>query len=89
MDFNAGGSGLSNMMDLIDISAIDANSKTIKDDPFTFIGSAAFSGRAGELQVSVSNGTALISGDVNGDGLADFSVFLNYTGSLDQYDFFL
>lgn len=62
--------------DTIDLSAIDANSNTAGDDAFIFIGSAAFSGVAGELRL-VAGG---ILADVNGDGFADFQI--NVSGVL-------
>ncbi len=64
-DFDPGGDG-----DKIDLSAIDANSNTSTNNKFTFIGKAGFSGTAGELRYS---GT-IISGDVDGDGTADFQI---------------
>jgi serralysin len=63
-DFNRG-SG-----DVIDLRLIDANSLTARNDAFRFIGTAAFSGTAGELRYSGD----IISGDVNGDGRADFQI---------------
>jgi hypothetical protein len=68
------------------LSAIDANSKTSKDDPFNFIGSGAFSGKAGELRY---DGAGHLLGDVNGDGIADFSLALTVTGILDASDLVL
>lgn len=56
--------------DLIDLRDIDANTLRSGNNAFTFIGKAAFSGTAGELHYS---GT-IISGDVNGDGRADFEI---------------
>lgn len=56
--------------DVIDLVDIDANVNTARNDAFTFIGKAAFSGTAGELRYS----GAIISGDVNGDGRADFQI---------------
>lgn len=56
--------------DVIDLSAIDANTLRSGNNAFTFIGKAAFSGTAGELRYS---GT-IISGDVDGDGRADFEI---------------
>ena len=86
-DFEAGGAG--SAIDRIDLSAIDAISKTTtKDDAFTFIGAAAFSGKAGELRVvETSVGHASVFGDVNGDAIADFQLDLSYTGTLDPIDF--
>jgi serralysin len=54
--------------DKIDLSAIDANTLTAANDPFTYV--AAFSGVAGELQFVAG----FVEGDVNGDGVADFRI---------------
>jgi hypothetical protein len=62
--------------DRLDLSRVDANTLSAKDDPFTFIGSAAFHQTAGELRYSVSSGTLIVQGDLNGDGVADFSIKL-------------
>jgi Ca2+-binding RTX toxin-like protein len=85
-DFQAGGLGTATAIDHIDLSAIDANSKTSKDDTFNFIGSGAFSGKAGELRY---DGAGHLLGDVNGDGIADFSLALTVTGILDASDLVL
>ena len=59
--------------DKIRLVGIDAVSGG-RDDAFTFIGSAGFSGVAGQLHYrSAANGVT-IEGDTNGDGVADFSV---------------
>lgn len=66
--------------DKIDLSAIDANINTSSNNKFVFIGKAGFSGTAGELRYS---GT-IISGDVDGDGVADFQIdagLTKYIGS--------
>src|SRR4029079_10429497 len=62
--------------DTIDLSAIDANGSAAGDTAFNFIGVAHFSGTRGELRQGFSNGNTIISGDVNGDGSADFSIVL-------------
>jgi RTX calcium-binding nonapeptide repeat (4 copies) len=66
-DFNPGEG------DMIDLSGIDAIAGGA-DDAFTYVGSAAFSNVAGELRYAVKNGNAILEGDVNGDGIADFAV---------------
>lgn len=69
-------------IDRIDLSAIDANSGLDGDQAFTLIGSAKFSGTAGELRVFVgANGVMHVNGDTNGDGLADFALKLDPLGS--------
>lgn len=60
--------------DRIDLRGIDANTALAGDQAFTFVGTAAFSGRAGELRYQNTAGQTLVYGDVNGDGRADFSI---------------
>jgi serralysin len=62
--------------DKIDLSKIDARPAKGKQS-FDFIGADAFSGKAGELRFEkgVGSGTT-IYGDRNGDGVADFEIFL-------------
>ena len=59
-------------IDRIDLAAIDADPALAGDQAFTWIGAAAFSGRAGELRVV----PGLVQGDLDGDGLADFEIGL-------------
>ena len=63
--------------DKIDLSAIDAI-KGGGNDAFTFIGSSAFTGHAGELHFETKNGNLSISGDTNGDGKADFLIHFDH-----------
>lgn len=60
--------------DKVDLSGIDANSSLASDQAFTFIGSAAFSKVAGQLRFV----SGVLTGDTNGDGVADFQI--NLTG---------
>ena len=63
--------------DKIDLSGIDAKSATAKNDAFSFIGTQAFNGKAGELRVEKKASDTFIYGDVNGDKVADFSIHLD------------
>ena len=58
--------------DLIDLSRIDANSALAGDQAFSFV--KAFSKQAGQatLAYDAASNTSTFSGDVNGDGVADF-----------------
>ena len=56
------------------LSAIDANANTAANDEFTFIGTAAFSGVAGQLRYFQQAGDTFFAGDLNGDSSADFMV---------------
>jgi Ca2+-binding RTX toxin-like protein len=67
VDFTAG-------QDKIDLSAVDANSLLGGDQAFAFIGTAAFSNTAGELRYAEVSGATYLTGDTNGDGIADFMV---------------
>ena len=56
-----------------DLSLVDADTSSAgSDEAFTFIGSAAFSGVAGELRTTVITGNTYVQGDTNGDAAADF-----------------
>jgi Ca2+-binding RTX toxin-like protein len=61
--------------DLIDLSFIDAK-KGPHNQTFKFIGAHKFHDRAGELQVKYNavSHIAIVQGDVNGDGKADFQI---------------
>ena len=67
--------------DYIDLSAIDANSALAGDQAFSFV--TAFSKQAGQatLTYDAATNTTTFSGDVNGDGVADF--VLQITGQQD------
>lgn len=76
--------------DLIDVSGIDANVNTGADDSFTFIGQAAFTGVAGQLRFdSTLAGNSIVSGDIDGDGVADFEIFVADNAVLTAGDFLL
>lgn len=76
--------------DLIKLSQIDANTTNGSgDDPFAFIGTAAFHKVAGELRYMASGSNTLIQGDVNGDGVADFALLLTGKVALAAGDFVL
>ncbi|RYF56517.1 MAG: hypothetical protein EOO39_36600, partial [Cytophagaceae bacterium] len=65
--------------DKIDLTALDAISTNAAgtNDDFTFIGTGAFSGTAGELRfetVNAATGLYSVYADVNGDRVADFHV---------------
>lgn len=63
--------------DRIDLSGIDANTKVASDQAFNFIGNGAFTGTAGQLRSVVTGNTTLISGDTDGDKIADFAIYLD------------
>ena len=66
--------------DKVDLSAIDAiTSNFVRNDAFTWIGDAEFSGVAGQLrEVSVRGGGGWwIYGDTNGDKTADLTIYVS------------
>lgn len=75
--------------DLIDLSAIDASTRAAGNQAFRYIGDAAFTGAAGELSARLVSGGTLISGDVNGDKIADFAILLDDRLSLGADSFIL
>jgi Ca2+-binding RTX toxin-like protein len=81
LDFTSG-------TDKIDLSLIDANTGTANEDAFTSVGSAAFSGKAGELRWDSAGAQTFVYGDVNGDGVADFQIVVN-TAAITSGDFIL
>jgi Ca2+-binding RTX toxin-like protein len=81
-------------IDQIDLSQMDAMSLTAGDQAFSFIGSAVFGLHAGELRVNIGTaGYVRITGDLDGNGSADFEIRLNtqagITGALSAADFVL
>ncbi len=72
-------------LDHIDLHDIDADSITMNDQDFTFIGKAAFDHNAGEVRFSLQKikvgkhfvYNTIVSGDVDGDGFADFAIQLD------------
>lgn len=77
--------------DIIDLSAIDANSKNAlgTEDAFSFIGTAAFTKVAGELRYEVVGGESIVSADITGDGKADMVIRLSGVATLGADDFVL
>jgi serralysin len=72
-------------VDRMDLRLIDANGNAVGDQAFLFIGSSAFHGKAGELNFR----SGIVSGDVNGDGLADFQIKVMNLSALSGSDFLL
>ncbi|MGO1078356.1 calcium-binding protein [Inquilinus sp. CA228] len=62
--------------DRIDLSAIDASTGTAGNQAFTFIGTALYTGVAGQLRTHSDGAVTTIAGDVNGDGVSDFHIQL-------------
>ena len=77
------------LVDIINLNAIDASSSADGNQAFTFIGARAFDGHAGQLRVAAADGNTIVSGDVNGDGAADFAIRLTGNLLLTSADFVL
>ncbi|QRM30305.1 cadherin domain-containing protein [Microvirga sp. VF16] len=75
--------------DKIDLSAIDANTTKGGNQAFSFIGTKAFGGKAGELRYEKAKSDTYIHGDVNGDKVADFTIHLDDRVSLSKSYFIL
>jgi Ca2+-binding RTX toxin-like protein len=83
--------------DKIDLSTIDANSILAGDQAFKFKAAegTAFAGAAGQLiwdqkdAAGTSSDRTLVSGDINGDGVADFTLELSGLVNLTKADFIL
>jgi Ca2+-binding RTX toxin-like protein len=82
-------------VDDIDLATLDASYARSGNQRFTFIGSAAFDDRAGELRAVAINksgtthDTTMIEGDLNGDGRAEFQIQLRGLYKLSADDFIL
>ncbi|CAN7414527.1 M10 family metallopeptidase [Pararhizobium sp. LjRoot235] len=75
--------------DRIDLSGIDANVKATGNQAFSFRGTAAFTGAAGELRYVKGSSDTYIYGDVNGDKKADFAIHLDDAISMQKGYFVL
>lgn len=75
--------------DKINLSVIDANTGVNGNQAFTFIGTAAFTGVAGQLHYTSNGLNTTQTGDVNGDKVADFTIILNDAPGLIASDFLL
>ncbi len=74
--------------DRINVSGIDANTKLASDQAFSFLGTLAFSGKAGELRYEKKTSDTYIYGDVDGDKKTDFSIHLDDAVTLSK-DYFV
>lgn len=75
-------------LDKIDLSVIDASTKSAGGQAFSFIGSNAFSGVAGQLRFDKLASDTYICTDVNGDKIADLKVHLDDAVTLTK-DYFI
>ncbi|HTV68158.1 MAG TPA: calcium-binding protein [Rhizobiaceae bacterium] len=75
--------------DKIELTAIDANSTIAGNQAFKFIGTKAFTGKAGELRYVKAGSDSIITADINGDGKADFTVISDVAVTFSKGDFIL
>jgi Ca2+-binding RTX toxin-like protein len=75
--------------DKIDLSQFDAVAAEPGHQAFTFIGTALYSGVAGQLRYSSDGTVTTIAGDINGDGVSDFHIQLTGAIGLIASDFVL
>jgi len=75
--------------DIIDVSGMDANLLSGGNQAFSFIGTGAFSGASAELRYFFDGTDTWIQGDINGDGAADFEIFVSNAVTLTATDFVL
>lgn len=75
--------------DKISLGGIDANTGTLSNEKFSFIGASAFSGKAGELRYDIDGGRAHVYGDMDGDGIADLHLVIDGVSHLVASDFLL
>jgi VCBS repeat-containing protein len=77
------------LVDDIDLHLIDANVGKANNQAFSFIGTSAFGAAAGQVRFDLTADGAHVQGDVNGDGVADFDMFLAGVTTLTASDFIL
>ncbi len=75
--------------DRIDVHFLDADTTVGLDQKFTFIGTSGFEGIAGQLRYTDFGTATGISGDVNGDAVADFAILLSGSQTLTASNFIL
>ena len=74
-DFEAG-------LDVLDLAIVDAVAGVAGNQAFSFLGTGAFTGAAGQLRYYLSGNTLIVEGTVNADLVADFSIRLNFETAL-------
>lgn len=72
-------------VDHIDLRSIDAIAVVAGDQAFSFIAARSFTGQAGQLNFA----NRMLSGDVNGDKVADFQIYVAGSSALAATDFYL
>ena len=75
--------------DRIRLDQIDANSLLTGNQAFTWLGTGAFTHVGGQLEYAAVGQDAMVYGDLNGDGVADFQFRLLGVHTLQASDFYL
>ncbi len=75
--------------DRIDLSGIDAGATSSGNQVFNFMGTKAFTGKAGDLRYEKKASDTYIYADVNGDKVADFAIHLDDAVTLQKGYFIL
>jgi Ca2+-binding RTX toxin-like protein len=75
--------------DLINLTAIDADTKISGNQDFDWIGAKKFTGSAGELRYEKEKSHTYVYADVNGDKKADFMIDLHGSHKMYADDFLL
>lgn len=75
--------------DKIDLRSIDANINDSYDNHFSWIGTAGFSGTAGELGYTQTTSDTFVNADVNGDQVTDITIKITGIHDLTQSNFIL
>ena len=72
--------------DKLDFRPIDSDGNLPSDQKFTWLDTAAFTGKAGQLREYDQDGKHFVAGDINGDGSADFTIEVAGTTDLASTD---
>jgi len=75
--------------DKFDVSMIDANSMIAGNQAFNFMATKPFFTSAGDLWTSTVRGGVMVHGDLQGDGVSDFSFMVSGATSLNASNFIL
>jgi uncharacterized protein (TIGR01370 family) len=76
-------------IDRVDVRTLDSNVRLAGDQNFKWIGAEKFHKLAGELNYVRTTSGVVVSGDVNGDGRADFQIRIDDLTILGRGDFVL
>jgi Ca2+-binding RTX toxin-like protein len=76
-------------LDLIDLRYVDANTRSRRDQSFDEDFVTEFTGARGEIRITAYADGVIVSGDVNGDRLADFDLQVVGVTTLTASDFLL